>query len=234
MRNLARVIEDFFTKKFILLSILPAIFSVIIFGFLVFFGGSELYLNLIENPEILASKESFFGKFLSYDFAKFLIILLISTAGFFLVLVLSFLSATLISGFLTPVVTRFVNQKYYNKNIENLPNFALVMKLLVVTFFKFILIFVAILPFLLIPFVNLVILNIPFFYLYYKFMLIDVASNTLNLPQFHSFIKESGNFKFYCFLFYCLSLIPLFGLFFQLFFVMFLSHIVYENFKGKV
>ncbi|WP_163226589.1 hypothetical protein [Campylobacter fetus] len=49
-------INDFFKKKFILLSLLPMVFSVIVFSALMLFGGSELLValkNLASNGEFL-------------------------------------------------------------------------------------------------------------------------------------------------------------------------------------
>ena len=79
-----------------------------------------------------------------------------------------------------------------------------------------------------VPVINLFIINVPFFYIYYKLVLIDVASNALSAKSFERSYKMGGGYKFAlsAFIFYLLCLIPLVGLFFQLFFIIFLTHVV--------
>ncbi|HDX8147265.1 TPA: hypothetical protein RQJ23_001760, partial [Campylobacter fetus] len=86
-------------------------------------------------------------------------------------------------------------------------------------------------PFLFVPFLNLFIINLPFFYLFYKFMLIDVASNCMDKTMFEiTMIKGAGlGFALSAILFYLLCLIPFIGLFFQLFFVMFFTHLLFKK-----
>ena len=79
--------------------------------------------------------------------------------------------------------------------------------------------------------VRLLWLEVPFFYIYYKLLLIDVGSNTLDSDKFELALLEGGGVKFIAFtlLFYLISLVPLVGLFFQLYFVIVLSHLFFER-----
>ena len=102
---------------------------------------------------------------------------------------------------------------------------------MMVEIMKFLGILLVCLPLLFVPFVNFFIINVPFFYIYYKLLLIDVGSNTLDSDKFELALLEGGGVKFVVFtlLFYLISLVPLVGLFFQLYFVIVLSHLFYQR-----
>lgn len=227
-------IKDFLTKKFITLSFLPLILSLILLGWAAMYFGNEFYESLefsLSSGELLNKDEHpFIAWLLAFSLTKWLIGVLFYTLGAFFVIILSLGIALVVVGFLTPIATKEV-ANHYQINTSNLPSFGRVMALMTKEFLIFLLIFVISLLFLLLPVINIFVLNVPLFYLYYKFMLIDVASNTLNRDEFKKFYKKGGGYKFTftCFVFYLISLIPLAGLFLQLFFVIFLSHIVYRN-----
>lgn len=227
-------IKDFLTKKFIALSFLPLILSLIILGIFTAYMGGELYesLEISLNGGELLDKDAhpFISWLLAFSITKWLIGILFYTLGAFFVIILSLGIALVVVGFLTPIATKEVANRY-QITTSNLPTFGRVMALMTKEFLIFLLIFVISLLFLLIPVINIFVLNVPLFYLYYKFMLIDVGSNALNRDEFERFYKKGGGYKFAlaCFIFYLISLIPFAGLFLQLFFVIFLSHIVYRN-----
>ena len=62
-------------------------------------------------------------------------------------------------------------------------------------------------------------------------MLIDIASNTSDSLIFEIDMQKGGGVKFFSasVLFYILTLVPFVGLFLQIFFVIFLSHILLEK-----
>lgn len=228
-------IKDFLTKKFILLSLLPLLGAVLVLGILAFFGGKEGFENLqiaIANGDFtILQNYPIISKILNYSITKWIIGAFFYIAGTFLVLIFSVIIAVIIAGFLTPVVTKEINLRHYNLERQNEVSFLKVVKLMATSLLKFIAIFLICLVFYFVPILNLFVINIPFFYLFYKFLLIDVASNSLNKERFEKIYKKGGGYKFMlsCFLFYLLCLIPLVGLFLQLFFVIFLSHILYQN-----
>ena len=228
-------LKDFLTKKFILLSLLPLLGAVLVLGILAFFGGKEGFETLqsaIANGDFtLLQNYPIISKILSYGVTKWIIGAFFYIAGTFLVLIFSVVIAVIIAGFLTPVVTKEINSRHYNLAKQNEVSFLKVIKLMATSLLKFIAIFLICLVFYFVPILNLFVINVPFFYLFYKFLLIDVASNSLNSDRFDKIYRQGGGYKFMfsCFLFYLLCLIPLVGLFLQLFFVIFLSHILYQN-----
>ena len=64
------------------------------------------------------------------------------------------------------------------------------------------------------------------FYLYYSLLFIDVAPNALSRHKFELYLPGYGGYKFKAaaLCFYLLCLVPIFGLFLQVFFVIYFSH----------
>ncbi len=85
---------------------------------------------------------------------------------------------------------------------------------------KFILIALICLPILAVPALNLLALHPAFFYLYYSLLFIDVAPNALSRHKFELYLLDCGGYKFKAaaLCFYLLCLVPIFGLFLQVFF----------------
>lgn len=230
-------LKEFLTKKFILLSILPLIISVLTLSGFLIFGGIEFFNILSEGAKngdfsfIDANKYPFLVKILAFSLTKWLLMALFYIMGTFFVLLISLFIAVIVAGFLTPIATKHLNEKYYHYNLSKEVNFLRIAKLTFIIFLKFILFLLISIPFLFIPLINVFVINIVFFYLYYKFMLLDVGSNALNENDFEIlWLKDGENdFKLSCLLFYLISLIPLIGLFLQLFFVIFLSNLIYKK-----
>ncbi|QKF64106.1 EI24 domain-containing protein [Campylobacter corcagiensis] len=236
--------KDFLTPKFLGLSFLPFIISAVLLAVFMIYGGLELFdalkIGAKSGDFSFLDEEKFplIAKFLTFSITKWIISALFYFAGTFLVIILSLVIAAIVIGFLTPVVTKDINLKYYKLNKKDEPNFIRVSILMLKELGIFILLLLIALPFLFVPLVNIFVIHIPFFYMYYKFMLIDVSSNALNKERFERFYAKGGgyDFIFLCFLFYLVSLIPLLGIFLQILFVINLSHNVYQkeqNFRAK-
>lgn len=152
-------------------------------------------------------------------------------AGSFLVLILSVFIALIVAGFLTPVVANEIKRRHYrNLEISEIST-ARSVKLIGAVLLKFTAISLISLPFLFVPILNLFIIQLPFFYLYYALLLVDVGSNTLSEKRFELVWMEGGGYeyKFTALIFYLLCLIPLVGLFLQIFFVIYFSHFFFQK-----
>ena len=240
MINLLRLgFKDFFTAKFIVLSILPLCLSIFSLAWLTVWGGGEIFDLLSdsaknENFTFLEANSalSFIAiKILSFSATKWIVSILFYILSTFLTIIVSIVIALVVAGFLTPVVTKEINKRHYNYVLKSEVSTARVLKVMMIEIMKFLGILLVCLPLLFVPFVNFFIINVPFFYIYYKLLLIDVGSNTLDSEKFELALLEGGGIKFvaFTFLFYLISLVPLVGLFFQLYFVIVLSHLFFEK-----
>ncbi|MEE3777101.1 EI24 domain-containing protein [Campylobacter sp. CX2-4080-23] len=231
-----RSFADFLSLRFILLSILPLAVSLAsLIGLVVLFGDDIFAAFAKPQIQAYASGDRFIAWLISLSLVQFIITSSFYVISIFLAIILSVAIAAVITGFLTPYIVKFINQKYYNYNTTPEPSNIRVLNLIFITFIKFILIFLICIPLLFIPVINLFILNLPFFYLFYRLMLIDVASNTSDRLIFEVDLQKGGGVKFFSasVIFYIITLIPFVGLFSQIFFVIFLSHLLLEkNSKG--
>lgn len=224
-------IKDLFTPKFIALSILPLVFSVIIIAAIAMLGGRELYeaLNAAVSGEAGALAEyPMVAKILSLGIAKWLIGAIFYAVGAYLVVMLSVFCALAVAGFLTPVVAREINRRHYRVDEAQLANVSLTRQtaLMGQILLKFFLIALICVPILAVPVLNFLALHPAFFYLYYSLLFIDVAPNALSRHKFELYLLDYGGYKFKAaaLCFYLLCLVPIFGLFLQVFFIIYFSH----------
>ncbi len=240
MINLLRLgFKDFFTAKFIALSILPLCLSIFSLTWLTIWSGGEIFDLLSdsaknENFTFLEpnSALSFIAiKILSFSATKWIVSILFYVLSTFLTIIISIVIALVVAGFLTPGLAKEINKRHYNYVLQSEDSTAKVLKVMMIEIMKFLGILLVCLPLLFVPFVNFFIINVPFFYIYYKLLLIDIGSNTLDSDKFELALLEGGGIKFIAFtlLFYLISLVPLVGLFFQLYFVIVLSHLFFEK-----
>lgn len=224
-------IKDLFTPKFIALSILPLVFSALIIAAIAMFGGRELYeaLNAAVSGESGALAEyPMAAKILSLGIAKWLIGAIFYAVGAYLVVMLSVFCALAVAGFLTPMVAREINRRHYGVEESQLANISLARQtsLMGKILLKFFLIALICVPVLAVPALNFLALHPAFFYLYYSLLFIDVAPNALSRHKFELYLLDYGGYKFKAaaLCFYLLCLVPIFGLFLQVFFVIYFSH----------
>lgn len=220
-------LKDFFTFKFITLSFLPFAVAVFWLAWLLYFGG-EKFIKKYEN---FSTSYPFINKFFKFDTTEWFVEALYYTFGTFLVILVSLIIASIVVCFLTPVVTKEINKRHYNLGINNNISFARVLFLMFKEILKFILLCAICLPLMFVPVVNFVFINLPFLFLYYKFMFLDVSSNALSKEKFEIYYKKSSKkeFLFLVFIFYAISLIPFLGLFLQIFFVINFTHLVFQS-----
>jgi hypothetical protein len=146
-----------------------------------------------------------------------------------LVIIFSVIVAVLALGFFTPTVVKTLHEQYYAA--YPLKSFKTHKSILFVLgcFVKFVLIFLLCLPLIFIPFINVITLHIPFFYLFYKLLSFDVISNMFDEKNYASNIQPiRHHLVIISLVFYFLALIPIIGLFLQLFFAIYLTHYIFS------
>ncbi len=231
MSVLNKSINDYFSGKFLGFSFLIFLVPLVLFGILLMLGVGEVLDMLVVGADtgdfsfLNQEEHPFWAGFLKLAVVKWLVGILLYSFGAFFVVLFSLFSAMVILGFLTPMVVKTIHKKYYYDTIELKPmDNAKAYKILALNILKFLgLLFVCIL-FSWIPFV----INLPFFYLFYKLMIHDVASNMMSEERFED-IKRRIFTKLLTLsiCFFLLSLIPVAGIFLQLFFVIYFTHIFF-------
>ncbi len=237
--TLVKASKDFFTGKFLFLSLAPFVVTVLILGAFFIYGSSE-FLTLLQEGSasgdysyIDESAYPTLTYFLGFTVFHWLIMTLFVLLGTFGVVLVSLVIAVITVGFLTPHIIDAVRKKNY-LHVKKVNADGLLFSLwsILKIFMKFILLMLCVLPFLLLPFVNFFILQLPFFYLFYRLMMYDLISSGLCVDAEH-IVKENRLYLFVVMaIFFFLSLIPLLGLLLQVFFVIYLSHFILNKSKS--
>lgn len=224
-------IKDFFTPRFLFLATAPLLFSGALIALLVAFGGFGIFELFSELSADEGNLPQALAWLVHFVFIKWIVSALFVVLGAYALPIFSILIALFITSFLTATIAKEINKRHYNQ--DNSPELGLASTLLLsgVATLKFIGLFIICLPLLLLPVIGFLAFNIPFFYLYYRLMLIDVASACLNKNECESLFKapKDGGFIASCLAFYLLSLFPFVALFAQVFFVIFLSHLLFRR-----
>lgn len=223
-------LNDFFTKKFLNFALVPLFLSFILLCVVAYFGFSAL-LGFFDELFGGDPAGSWLAFIYSFAFVQILIAILSYVCASFVVVFASVFFAIFIVSFLTPLICKQINDKYYrHERGKGVSNLTLIAKTLWILC-KFALFFCVATLLLLVPFINLFIYNVVVYYLFHKLLLLDVASNTLSQDEFARFYAKSSpvEFKFATLCFYLLAFVPFAGLFLQVFFVIFLTHLFYQK-----
>ncbi|HEF9824602.1 TPA: EI24 domain-containing protein [Campylobacter coli] len=229
MRILRLAIKDFFTLQFLKFALIPLVFSFILMVFLAVFGFSAL-LNYF-NSLFSVGEDSFWAWFYTLHFVQILITIISFLFSGFIVVFASVFLALFITSFLTPFIAKEINQKYYHYNNTNEVSTLKTIFEIFKIFLKFIGIFLLCTLALFLPFINLFVYYLAFYYLFHKLLMLDITSSVLDKENFKIFNTQASTFefKFSTLCFYLLSSIPLLGIFLQVFFVIFLTHLAYQR-----
>jgi len=230
---IAKAVNDFFSGKFLFMSLAPFVVPILVLGGFFIYGSSELITLLQEGASsgdfsyIDENTYPTLSYILGFTVVHWLIMSLFVVFGTLGTVLLSLIIAVITVGLLTPAIVSSVRKKHYG-HIEagSGDNFLSSLWTTLKIFMKFILLFLCTLPFLMLPFVNFMIFQLPFFYLFYKLMTYDLLSTGVSKDA-SKIMSENKIFLFVVIgLFFFLSLIPLFGLLLQVFFVVYLSHFI--------
>jgi len=197
------------------------------------FGGGSLVDMLSQSSQsgdfsfVDSNEHPILAYILGFSLIQWLLGTLFYLFGFAFVVILSIMIAVIVVGFLTPKIVKIIRDRHY-PNAELISDVSMFdsTKELLKIFGKFIIIFLISLPFLLIPGLNFITFYLPFFYLFYKLMLLDIISSGIVSKQRGYEIEKEHKISLITAmgLFFALSLIPFGGLFLQPLFVIYLAH----------
>jgi len=244
-------IQDYFTKDMLKLIIFPLLGSfitlIIIFYSIADMGLSSLentqiqiqqHQTMVENGEIIesSSDETYTGSsiidfLLRYTVTSWIVGFLVYTVGFFAIGYLSIFTSLIIVGFLTPVILQIIHKRHYGYlqleegydtllgSLIKLLKTVLVMLLLLIVF----------IPLYFIPLVNIVAINLPFYYLFHKMINYDVSANLMTKEKFHKiYYFNKGSLRGKTLMLYTVSLIPFVAFFIAIFYIIYIGHSYFQ------
>ena len=244
-------VKDFFTKKMLGYALIPFIFTIVVlYGFFFSLAGAgleQLQQSVIhieqsqttiqngqshtENIDATYTGSGILRFLMEHSVTSWLISFFVFTVGGMFIFIAAVFSALLIIGFLTPAITREIQRRHYpqmelksyGNPVSTLLNS---LKYLLITLF----LFLFLMPLYFIPLINMIAINLPFYYLFHKFYLLDVTSETLNEEEYRILMFYRGTkMRINTGLLYVLSLIPFAAFITPVFNVILLSHAVFRN-----
>jgi len=247
-------IKDFFTKEILKLAIFPFVITMVVMYSLFFiaadFGLDQLSQTQIQiqqsettvNPDgtshteelnQLFSGSSIMTFLLKYSFTSWLISFLIYTVGSFIVMYLSVAIGLFVIGFLTPWILPIIRDRYYpDIKIEGFGTIAEVIWFFVKTLLIMIALLFLLIPFYFIPLLNLVAINLPFYYFFHRLLNFDVGSTICKKEDYKKIMFYKGNsIRFKTFLMFLVTMIPFVAIFAMVYFVVYLGHVYFYELR---
>ncbi len=240
-------LEDYFTKDMLKLLLFPLLGSFLVI-MIMFYTVADMGLSHLEETQLqiqqhqtmvengviheTSSNETYTGSsiidfLLRYTVTSWIVSFLVYTIGLFAIGYLSIFISLIIVGFLTPTILHKIHKRHYSHlQLERGYDTVIggLFKLLKSVLVMFILLIIFI-PFYFIPIVNIIAINLPFYYLFHKMINYDVSSNIMSYKRFQKlYYFSKSSFRGKTLLLYVLSLIPLVAFFISIFYIIFIGH----------
>jgi len=189
-------------------------------------SSSVLDINPVALFESLQTS-AILSSMLEYEWLRWIIEKVVFLVAGYFILILAVIIAVLIVGFFTPLVVQKLKTRHYPPlEIKGHGSFLSVLWYTLKSLLIMVLLYIVFIPLYFIPLVNIIAFNLPAYYFFHKMLVFDVGS-TINSKKEYTQIKSivGNQIRLRTLLMYMLTLIPFVGVFFPLFFVIYLSHI---------
>ena len=242
-------VKDFFTKDILKIAIFPLLFTLCVIFFFFFILADIGYANLQEfiqtaqNGEkiVLADDTPFYliastyilVFLFKYTFTSWLIGIIFYTLGTIFIMMFSVFLSILIIGFFTPMILSIIHKRHYSSLIINsYGTFLSSIWILLKSFLFMILFFILLSPLYFIPLINILAINLPFYYFFHKLLTFDLYSNIFNKEEkniIHG--KYASSFRLRTLFLYIISMIPFITMFCAVFYIVYLGHSYFLKLK---
>jgi hypothetical protein len=247
-------VRDFFTLKMMKYSVVPFIVTMILlYGLFFYFAGSMLdqlhhatlqvmqSQSSVQNGVVTSStttsnvegSSSIINFLLTHFAATWALSFLFYIVGTMLVLAVSIVIAVIVISFLTPFILKEIKARHYPEvEMKGEDNIFGALWHVIVSFLIMLVMYILFIPFYFIPILNVIVLNLPMYYLFHKILTYDVASNIVSKTEQKKIMFFAGNsIRLRTFLLYLISLIPFAILFGGVFYVIFIGHTYFVEAK---
>lgn len=249
-------LKDYFTPQILKLLLYPLLGSIIVL-YISFFSVASFGLDSLEQAQLeiqthqqniengvvdeTYTKETYTGSaildfMLKHTVTSWIVSFLVYTIGLFAIGYLSIFISILIIGFLTPKILSIIHQRHYNDlEVNGYGTITQGVFTLLKNAFFMIIILIILFPLYFIPGINLIAINIPFFYFFHKMLHFDVGSTITTKEEFgRIYFKNKTNMRLRSLFLYVISLIPFMAFFISVFYIVYLGHAYFEKKKELV
>ena len=239
-------IKDYFTKPMLSMILYPLIGSLVVL-YILFFSIADIGFDTLQNTQIRIEqhqtqivngevvqtdiKQSYTGNsiidfLLQYTITSWIVSFLVYFVGLFAIGYLSIFISLLIIGLLTPRILAIIHRKYYSSiKINGYGTIVGGLWKLIKTALTMILLFFILIPFYFIPIVNIIAVNLPFYYFFHKMLHYDVGSTLMQKDQFDKiYYINKNSMRLKTLFLYIISLIPFVAFFIAIFYIIYLGH----------
>ncbi len=247
-------IKDFFTKEILKLAIFPFIVTIIVM-YSLFFIAADFGLDQLSQTQIqiqqsettvnsdgtshteelnqIFSGSSIMTFLLKYSFTSWLISFFVYTVGSFIMMYLSVAIGLFVIGFLTPWILPIIRDRHYpDIKIEGFGTIPEVTWFFIKTLLIMIVMMFLLIPFYFIPLLNLVAINLPFYYFFHRLLNFDVGSTICKKEDYKKIMFYKGNsIRLKTFLMFLVTMIPFVAIFTMVYFVVYLGHVYFYELR---
>ncbi|MFA5234504.1 MAG: EI24 domain-containing protein [Sulfurimonas sp.] len=244
-------IKDFLTLKMLKYSLMPLVVSLVVM-YILFFVLAGVWVDELSTLNVQSTQttiengiphtQSMDAKLegsaiiqflMSYAITSWLATFLIYAIGGFLTIYASIFVAIIIVGFLTPFILKELQTRHY-RDVEMIghSNAIYTVFLALKWAAAMFLLFILLIPFYLIPFINIIAINIPLYYFFHKMLKFDISSNIATADEDKQISFFTANrLRVKTLALYLLSLIPFMIFFAAVFYVIYLGHTYFIEVK---
>lgn len=255
LKILRKSIDDYLTADLLKFLIYPLLGSIIVL-YISFFAVAGLGIDALEQSRLEINQqhttiengtestdttnETYTGSgildfLLKHALTSWIVSFLVYTVGLFAIGYMSIFLSLLIIGLLTPKILSIIHKRHYShiryKGYGTLLNG---LSKLFMSAVVMVVLFIVLIPFYFIPLVNIVAINLPFFYFFHKMLHFDVGSTLLSKEEFGVlYYKDRYPMRYRSLFLYAISLIPFAAFFISVFYIVYLGHAYFMQMEGK-
>ena len=250
-------VQDFLTKKMLTYAFAPFLFTMIVL-YALFFSAADAGLESLKESVIHIEKmqttqengithtessdETYSGgnailEFLmQYSITSWLVSFFLFTVGGMLMFVVAIFTAILVIGFLTPAILRELQRRHYPElTLDGHGNVFTTLFHSLKYIAIMVIMLIALIPLYFVPLLNIVAINLPFYYLFHKFYMLDVGTTALLKEEYRQMMYFNANkVRITTLLLYLISMIPFAALITPVFNVIVLGHTVLRSKKAQL
>ena len=247
-------IQDFFTKEILKLAIFPFIITIVVM-YALFFIVADFSLDQLSQTQVhiqqsettvspngtshteelnqMFSGSAIMSFLLKYSFTSWLISFFVYTVGSFIMMYLSVAIGLFVIGFLTPWILPIIRDRHYSDiKVEGFGTIPEVTWFFVKTLLIMLAMMFLLIPFYFIPLLNLVAINLPFYYFFHRLLNFDVGSTICTKEDYKKIMFYKGNsIRFKTFLMFLATMIPFIAIFTMVYFVVYLGHVYFYELR---
>lgn len=251
IETLKQSIRDYLTKELLVLLLFPVIGSMIVL-YIAFFSAASLGIDALENAQIQIEQHelkvqngevienettqtytgnSILDFLLKYTVTSWIVSFLVYTVGALAIGYLSIFISLIVIGFLTPRILSIIRKRHYS-HIEIKTNFSFLDAIIKIikTAFIMILLLIAMIPFYFFPLINIIAINLPFYYFFHKMLHFDIASTLTTKDEFNIiYYPNKGSMRMRTLFLYAISLLPFVAFFISIFYIVYLGHVYFKE-----